>query len=279
MNILLLTDFSELSSYARFLADKCSKSLDAACHVLKVVDIPTEIHVNSDGELISGSAGDLTSLKIEKKEAHQKMIEWTKDMKSNIKTLVTFGHFQRTVYQYIESNSIDLVIMGTHGVSGIMEFLSGSMTERLIKENRVPVLSLKCDRSDVAFDHILLTGDFEGEFEFEIIKKVQNVFNSKIHLLSVLKSIDEEQNRLAKMEAFKSLNQLDNTVFHTVVANDTEQGVEDFMSNYEAENNVSFELLAVEKKDKSALGYLFTGCQATSLVNHVWRPILTYLKK
>lgn len=279
MNILLLTDFSDLSSYARFLADKCAGTLDANLHVLKVIDVPSEIELSPDGELISGMAGQTNHLMLEREESVRLMQEWTKQLNSNINTHVSFGHFQRRVSQFIEKEAIDLVIMGTHGVTGVKELLSGSMTERLIKENRVPVLSVKCDRSDVQFDHILLTGDFDGLFDFDIIKKIQAAFQSKIHLLSVIKKQSESLNRLSKMEEFVNLNGLDNTELHTVISNDTEQGIEDFMNQYETENKVSIELLAVEKKDKSALGYLFTGCQATSIVNHVWRPIITYLKK
>ena len=279
MNILLLTDFSELSEYARFMADKCSSTLEANLHVLKIIDIPSEIELNNEGEPLSGMAGDVQHLLEDRDQALSTMSSWISDLKSNVQSAVIFGHFQKSAKDYIDKHEIDLVVMGTHGVSGIKEFLSGSMTESLIKNNRVSVLSLKCDRSDVAFEHLLITGDFEGVFDFEVIQKIQKVFNSKIHLLSVIKDVDREESILIKMENFIIDNHLDNTLCHTVISDDEEQGIEKFMNKYVVDNQISFELLAVEKKDKSALGYLFTGCQATSIVNHVWRPILTYLKK
>ena len=62
MNILLLTDFSELSEYARFMADKCSSTLEANLHVLKIIDIPSEIELHNEGEPLSGMAGDVQHL-------------------------------------------------------------------------------------------------------------------------------------------------------------------------------------------------------------------------
>ena len=279
MNILLLTDFSELADYARFLADKCAVTLNANLEILKIVDIPSDVEVNSEGEPLDGMFADTGHLLEKKKAAQVEMKEWTKDLQSSYSSTVMYGHFQRSVRKFIEDNSIDLVIMGTHGVSGFKEFLSGSITETLIKNNRVPVLSLKCDRSDVSFEHILLSGDFEGFFDFTVFEKIQAVFNSKLHLISVVSSKEEESKSIVRMRNFALDNNLENTDFHTIIAKGEEEGIELFMNQYEKDNKLSFELLGVEKKDKSSLGYLLTGCQATSIVNHIWRPILTYLKK
>ena len=49
-NILLLTDFSELSEYAKNLANKIVKGLNSQLHILSVVETPSEILVTDEGE-------------------------------------------------------------------------------------------------------------------------------------------------------------------------------------------------------------------------------------
>jgi nucleotide-binding universal stress UspA family protein len=186
-NILLLTDFSDLSNYAKNLAGKISLGLKSQLHILSVVETPSEISINKDGELSGGMSADTKGLLAEKEKAEVEINNWKKDLPAETKSTVLFGDLLNTIKKYINNNNIDLVIMGTHGVTGIKEKLSGSVTQQVILNNRVPVLSLKCDRGDVDFSDFLIAGNFASKevMNFDVLNALKKVFNSRNHLLCV----------------------------------------------------------------------------------------------
>ena len=58
------------------------------------------------------------------------------------KTRVVLGDAAEEILKYIESEGIDLVIMGTHGRKGLDRILFGSVADRVIKMSPVPVMSI-----------------------------------------------------------------------------------------------------------------------------------------
>ena len=66
---------------------------------------------------------------------------------SNIKTEIVSGDPADLILEYITSEEIDLVIMGTHGRKGLNHILFGSVAERVVKMSPVPVLTINPFRS------------------------------------------------------------------------------------------------------------------------------------
>ncbi|EMA56081.1 universal stress protein [Halococcus thailandensis] len=55
------------------------------------------------------------------------------------------GNPDEVILQYITDHDIDLVVMGTHGRSGVDRLVEGSITERIMRANDVPVLAVSID--------------------------------------------------------------------------------------------------------------------------------------
>jgi len=53
---------------------------------------------------------------------------------------VVAGDASEEIINYIESQGIDLIIMGTHGRKGLDKVMFGSVAERGVKTSPVPVL-------------------------------------------------------------------------------------------------------------------------------------------
>lgn len=282
-NILLLTDFTDLSEFAKNLSAKISFGLNAKLHVLNVVEVSSEVLLNDAGEILPGMGGDISSYEKQKKEAEAQIEDWKSNLPGSTQASVKYGQLTKCVSNYIKEEDIDLVIMGMHSISGLKEKLSGSVTQQVILDNRVPVLSLKCDRSDLDFSDFLITGDFESKqkMNFEVLRSLQKVFNSTFHLLCVntkhkFKSTSES---IKCMKEFAEMNGLENVEFHIHNDSSVEEGIMNFANNYDANHNLKIDIIAVEKKDKSTLEYWFTGCAAIDYVNHIYRPIITYLSE
>lgn len=55
---------------------------------------------------------------------------------------VELGDISEEILNYAQTNSIDLIIMGTHGRKGLDRILFGSVAERVIKSSTIPVLTI-----------------------------------------------------------------------------------------------------------------------------------------
>ena len=67
--------------------------------------------------------------------------EYLKDY-PRVKRIVLRGVPSEEILHYIESEKIDLVIMGTHGRKGLQHALFGSVAEHIVKYSPVPVLTV-----------------------------------------------------------------------------------------------------------------------------------------
>ncbi|UCD83589.1 MAG: universal stress protein [Deltaproteobacteria bacterium] len=57
-----------------------------------------------------------------------------------IKTEIVHGRPAGNILKYASENNIDLIIMSTHGMSGVSHWIFGSVTERVLHHSPVPVL-------------------------------------------------------------------------------------------------------------------------------------------
>jgi len=136
--ILFPVDLSESSEkilpYVRMVA----KKFDAKIHILfaaRVFQYFTSIYVphpsinKFEQEIIEGAEKKLYEF-IDK---HFKEYPGTK-------TAVVAGDASEEIINYVESQGIDLIIMGTHGRKGMDKVIFGSVAERVVKTSPVPVL-------------------------------------------------------------------------------------------------------------------------------------------
>ena len=56
---------------------------------------------------------------------------------------VTQGHVIDEILEYINNNSIDMIVIATHGLSGLKHLLLGSVAEKVIRRAPCPVLTVK----------------------------------------------------------------------------------------------------------------------------------------
>lgn len=71
-------------------------------------------------------------------ESHASRAEET-DFTGSIDTVVEVGRPARTIVEYVESEDIDHVVMGSHGRSGVTRVLLGSVAETVVRRSPVPV--------------------------------------------------------------------------------------------------------------------------------------------
>jgi nucleotide-binding universal stress UspA family protein len=54
--------------------------------------------------------------------------------------VVVFGRAAEAILDYAQKNGIDLIVMSSHGRSGISRFAFGSVSDRVVRHSTIPVL-------------------------------------------------------------------------------------------------------------------------------------------
>ena len=76
------------------------------------------------------------------KRAAEKLEESGVKVKTEIIELKTNQGVASVILDYAEKNKIDLIVMSTHGRSGISRWAMGSVTDRIVRYAKCPVLSI-----------------------------------------------------------------------------------------------------------------------------------------
>lgn len=66
-----------------------------------------------------------------------------KETEVKVEKVLLKGSPAEQILDYSEKNDIDLVVMGTQGLTGIKRFLIGSVAENVIRHSKVPVLVVR----------------------------------------------------------------------------------------------------------------------------------------
>lgn len=90
------------------------------------------------------------SLKMEGEQALQRLRELAESRGIMPVTELRAGAPHRAILDYVVDNDIDLIVMGTHGRSGLDRYLLGSITERIVRLSEVPVLTVQMPSSENA---------------------------------------------------------------------------------------------------------------------------------
>jgi nucleotide-binding universal stress UspA family protein len=135
--ILAPTDFSDLSAKGVRYACQLAKEVGAALIVVNVVLLDESGAIN----------------KREVEEHKHQLDEFFKtklaDVGSGLKVrkIVETGEPSAAIAERAESEHTDLIVMCTHGRSGLSRFLIGSVTDKLVRRSPCPVLVVPSERA------------------------------------------------------------------------------------------------------------------------------------
>lgn len=142
-NILVPTDYSELSLVALEYALAFSKMFGSRIYLLHTLDtIP----------VLALHTVDLTTETViyeTEKNARNDLHLFTISKIGNIPNVVEIvrkGIAQEEIVKFAKEEAIDLIIMATHGRSGISHVLMGSVAEKVVQHSPVPVLTVKPEK-------------------------------------------------------------------------------------------------------------------------------------
>jgi nucleotide-binding universal stress UspA family protein len=139
--ILFATDFSESSDHAFRYALSMAKRFNARLVIIHVINEPVDLR----GFYVPHISFDKLEEEIE--EGAQKMME--KFCRAHIRDYDNFESFIMPGIPYEEiikkgqESSADLIVMATHGRTGLDHVLFGSTAEKVVRKSPIPVMTIR----------------------------------------------------------------------------------------------------------------------------------------
>lgn len=197
--ILVPTDFSKHSDWASRAALSVAKKTGATVHLLYVVDVP---------QYAFSAAHEMWNMEERQRlagEAYQKLKSMVSEPPFSgfsVQFAVEQGTPYEMICDYATQKSIDLIVMGSHGITGLRKIFIGSTTEKVIHQAPCPVLSIKNEHFPAELRNIVFASNFYGEVydAFANAQRFAEHFGAKLHLVRI--------NTQARFEATRYTNKV-----------------------------------------------------------------------
>jgi universal stress protein A len=135
-SILFATDFSAQSETAFPLAVALARDYGARLLIAHVRPVPTVAYSEGNIAMIEPEGGR------EDVRAHLKEFD-PKDPRIAVEYLIAEGDPAIELLDMARKSACDFIVMGTHGRTGIMRLLAGSVAEQVMRHAPCPVLTVR----------------------------------------------------------------------------------------------------------------------------------------
>jgi len=157
--VLCPLDFSDTSRHAIEHALAIARWSGAAVSVLHVCQPMVVSAMTGAGAVDSDADGDLARLRAEAAS----LVESAGARDLRVEVFVEAGDAARQILEHAHRRAASLIVMGTHGTTGFERWLLGSVTEKVLRQARCPVLTVPPHAHSTAalpFRHVLCAVDF-----------------------------------------------------------------------------------------------------------------------
>jgi nucleotide-binding universal stress UspA family protein len=145
-HILVPTDFSEYADYALDYAVELAKSFQARVTVLYVYYLPSIALGEVSPAVIDET---LEAMETNAQQQAQKALARVLNAGLQGDSVIVEGAPFQMIIDTAKETAVDLIVMGTHGRTGLTHVLMGSVAERVVRMAPCPVLVTR-GRSSIA---------------------------------------------------------------------------------------------------------------------------------
>lgn len=269
--ILVPTDFSEQADNALKVSAMLAKKYDAEIYLLHMMEIPMQqidpINAHSD----------VPEALFFMKLAHKKFEDLMESdflegitVHETVKADITFNEIKDACKEF----DIDLIVMGSHGASGIKEMFVGSNAEKVVRTSEVPVLVIKNEHASFRIRNFVFASDFKNDNKETYKQAVEfaKLFDSRIHLLMV----NTANNFITTYDARTRINDfISGQTFENYTINiHNDASVEEGILNFSQE--IDADLIGISTHGRQGIAHFFNSSISEDLVNHAKRPVITF---
>lgn len=188
--------------------------------------------------------------------------------------IVTNGNVYSEIIDIVADLDADLVVMGTHGVSGVEEFFIGSNTYRVVTRSKVPVLSVQGHAKTVGFKEVLLPIDDSGHSRQKVnhALAIAKYYNSRVHVTGLYDDTYMEENKL-RIKLEQACRFLTNAGVNCTM--EMLRGRNQATMTLEHANKMGADLIIIMTDQEENLSGRLMGPYAQQIVNHSHIPVLS----
>ncbi len=272
--ILVPTDFSENAKKALQFAAEISIKTGATIEILHVNTTTAYFASSPDivfdsTELDSYAAAVATDLRILKRA----LTIPEKFAHLDLETRIESGYLHTTLRQIAEEDETDLIVMGTKGATGALEFFVGSNTEKVIRTASCPVLVVPEKAKDFNLKTVVLATTLlpDQQEAFNEVARWQKEFHFGVKILYInvggsYGPVDDIQSKAAELCTKSGMVKMDlfpkNYVFNEEAA----------ILEFSRENNA--DLIVMATHQRRGISHLIFGSLTEDTANHSDIPVL-----
>lgn len=146
--ILVPVDFSEFGKHALKYGCELSRRFGSELHLLHVVEDVYPL-VPEAGMLLPAQGDYLAELEASAAKALDQVPadDWCHGISRVVRSVGSGTPFLEVI-RYAREHDIDLIVIGTHGRTGLVHMLMGSVAEKIVRKAPCPVLTVRPEGHD-----------------------------------------------------------------------------------------------------------------------------------
>jgi nucleotide-binding universal stress UspA family protein len=272
--ILVPVDFTETSDNALTSAITLAKSLKAGIILLHILDMNRDqFSIVAQTPSVPSNILELTRMIKGKMNEMKEQISKEHGIKTE--ATVQNGHVHSEITSFSKKNKPDLIVMGTHGVSGYKEMFIGSTAQRVVTLSDIPVITIQKSPGKAGFRNILIPIDnsLHSRQKVNLAIILAQAFKAKIHLvaLAISKEKQELKSLTVKLESVEKIIKTDKLPYVSTIVHGSNMAKS--AMNYATKNKC--DLIVINTGHESKLTGIFLGAFAQQIVNHSKIPVLS----
>lgn len=188
--IVVPTDFSDTAYVAVNWAVDIAKNYNAEIILIHVLETGAYQGIFSPSKKTSYSGLEEAQDKLQE-DAHKISTESGISVRQEI---ISSGWIYDEIVRVANEDEADLIVMGTHGVSGWQEFFVGSNAHKVVTQASCPVLSIQEKADHNGFKNIILPIDKTPESRQKTVQaaSIAKKFDGTVHIAAVITDEKEE---------------------------------------------------------------------------------------
>ncbi|AVI49710.1 universal stress protein [Pukyongia salina] len=273
--ILVPIDFSDYSEHALEVAAKIAKRHGASLVALHMMGLSQAVLTKDDSQEVFEA---MYYMKLADKRFEEFL---DRDYLKGLEIQTTVQNYKlfHEIDSVAQEFNADLIVMGSHGSSGLREVFVGSNTEKVVRTSEIPVLVVKNRMGDEPMNKVVFANNFDEENVNSFLKAKKLFDDLRVEMQMVyvntpgdgFRSTQEMEEKVSK---FFLKAELDGTYTMNDVNYYNAYSIEEGIFTYS--NKVNADLIAIPTHGRKGLAHFFSGSISEDLVNHSDLPVITF---
>lgn len=272
--VMIPTDFSACARAAENYGMALAKQIKAELVFLHIIITPVNWSklTTEQEHLFPETKEKIATAKKELKS----LVEKAEASGVTASKLLVFSFGNEKIHKYIESEKIDMIVMGSHGQYGFKEHILGTNTYSVLRRAEIPVVVVKEENVKNQVKDLVLATNFKEKTgkSFKMLEQLSERLGAKLHVLYVntptyfLETNDIMSLGKSFLQEFGSYNY----DIHIIDAFKEERGIMQFAEKLDADG------MAVITFGKSDLMQYFSPSITENLIAMSDHPVISIKK-